>query len=126
MDQLPGKKITSFPELQCSTPVRHFFYFVLTSPEKLTPLNLESTLTPCTCAAVESLSVLDMSEYEVPQMPDGRERVKGLELEVRPENKEMDILKDLPSFNSENFSKFGSNGCSGKNGSVSVYSGIIQ
>lgn len=61
-----------------------------------------------------------MSEYEVPEMLDSGERVGGLQLEGKPETQEMDILKDLPSFNSENFSKFGSNGCSGRTGSVSV------
>lgn len=63
-----------------------------------------------------------MSECVVPQMPGGRRRVEGLQLETEPKNKEMDILKNLPSFDSENFSKFlshGSSSCSGKNGSVS-------
>ena len=67
-----------------------------------------------------------MSEYEVPEMPDGRERVEGLQLEVKPESKEMEILKNLPSFNSDNFSKFGGNVCSGRNGSVSVCSEILS
>lgn len=73
------------------------------------------------------VNAVGMSECEVPEMPDGRERVEGLQFEDKIENKEMDILKDLPSFNSENFSKFlshGGNGCSGGTGSVSTSSEI--
>ncbi len=59
-----------------------------------------------------------------PQLLDGRERVEGLEMEAKVDNKEMDILKNLPSFNSENFSKFlsqGGNGCYGRHNSVSTH-----
>jgi hypothetical protein len=61
-----------------------------------------------------------MSQCVVPELPDGRERVEGLQLEVKSESREMEILKNLPSFNSENFSRFGGNGASGKSSLVSV------
>ncbi len=53
----------------------------------------------------------------------GKERVEGL---TDAEKKEMDILKDLPSYNSSNFSRVFSQGASscapsGRNGSVRHY-----
>lgn len=58
--------------------------------------------------------------------PDGRERVEGLGDKV--EGKEMDILKDLPSYNSSNFSRLlgtssaaiTATATTGKNNSVST------
>ncbi len=58
----------------------------------------------------------------------GKERVEGLTAE---EGKEMEILKDLPSYNSSNFSKVFSQGASsnassiGKNNSVRKLCGLM-
>ena len=51
-------------------------------------------------------SSIGCEDAVAPQLVNGRERVEGLELEAKVHSKEMDILKNLPSFNSENFSKF--------------------
>lgn len=69
-------------------------------------------------------SSIECEDAVAPQLVSGKERVEGLEFEAKMHSKEMDILKNLPSFNSENFSKFtcghgGNTGSSGRTSSVS-------
>ena len=76
---------------------------------------------------------------EMPEMPEmstsgssethanGRERVEGLEARLDPEaEKEMDILKDLPSYNSSNFSVLLSAGNTSSPSSASAKSSLVR
>ena len=72
----------------------------------------------CVPAVVPVIASKD-EDAVAPQEDGARERVEWFRVEPRPNFKEMDLLKNLPSFNSENFSKFLSHGCSGRRSFVS-------